>query len=178
MNKETPPDAEPSAGESAGSVESQSLKEKLGALEKETAEYLAGWQRAKADLLNYKKEERERLEKMVAYANESCVLNLLPVLDNLERAEQGIPEEQAKDPVTQGFMQIAKQLREFLKNQGAEEIHALGEQFNPALHEAVGETEGLPEQSGRVAQVVEKGYRIKERVLRAAKVKVGITGNQ
>ena len=172
MNKENSFDAEPSIGESAGSLESQSLKEKLGALEKETAEYLAGWQRAKADLLNYKKEERERLETMAAYANELCVLNLLPALDNLERAEQGIPEEQTKDPITQGFMQIAKQLREFLKNQGAEEIHALGEQFNPALHEAVGESEGPLEQSGRVAQVLEKGYTIKERVLRAAEVKI------
>jgi len=138
-------------------------------LEKERAEYLAGWQRAKADLLNYKKEEKERLQGFLQYANEAFLLKLLPIVDNLERAEKEV--EKDNNRVVQGFLQIGKQLRDFLKKQGVEEMRAQGEKFDPEFHEAVGEAEGA--KSGYIKEVVEKGYKVKDTLLRPAKVKVG-----
>ena len=88
----------------------------------------------------------------------------------MERAEGELKEEEKKSKVVQGFLQIGKQLREFLKSHGVKEIEAVGKDFNPALHEAIATTQG--EKSGKVAEVVEKGYTVKNTLLRPAKVKV------
>lgn len=135
-------------------------------------EYLAGWKRAQADLENYKREEDERIGKVKEYVTESMVMELLEVLDNLERAEKGITAKQKKDSVVQGFLQISKQLQDFLKNQGVEEMEALGEPFEPALHEAVGQIQSKKYKSGEVARVVEKGYKRGDSLLRVAKVQI------
>lgn len=129
-------------------------------------EYLAGWKRARADLLNYKKEEMERIGGLVEYAHAEFLLKLLPILDNLERAEKTI-----QDP---GFLQIAKQFRDFLKRQGVAELNpAAGkEKFNPEVHEAVGEAEETNLEPGTITEVVEKGYTLNKKLLKPAKVKL------
>lgn len=133
-------------------------------------EYLAGWQRERADFLNYKREEMERLKLFVGYAAEDILVKLLPVVDNLELAEKELTEEQKNNNFVKGVLQIAGQLREFLKSQGIEEIESLDKKFNPEFHEAVGEIEG--KEKGMVGEVVAKGYVLKGKVLRPAKVKV------
>ena len=144
---------------------------KLEELQKEKDEYLAGWQRAKADFLNYKKEETERVQGYLEYANEEFLYSLLPILDNLDRAEKQISEEEKDSKVVQGFLQIAKQIRDFLKSQGVEEMQGQGK-FNPEIHEAIGEIVQEGRDPGEIAEVAEKGYMRKGRILRAAKVKV------
>lgn len=138
--------------------------EEIEQLKKEKNEYLAGWKRAKADLLNYKKEEAERQQKWGWVIRAEFASKILPALDSLDRAEQSMKSDK-------GFVQIAKQLRKAFADQGIEEIKAQGGQFNPELHEAVQEVQdgGKP---GQVAQVVEKGYSIEGYILRPAKVKI------
>ena len=148
----------------------EKLQKKVEELEKEKEEFLAGWQRAKADLANYKKEEKERMRGLIEYLRQEFLFSFLAVVDNLERAEKELKEEEKSSKVVQGFLQIGKQLREFLKSHGVKEIEAKGKDFNPALHEAVATTQG--EKSGKVVEVMEKGYMIQNKLLRPAKVKV------
>jgi molecular chaperone GrpE len=154
------------------------LKEKIKDCEKQKAEYLAGWQRARADLLNYKKEETERVADILKYANEGLILKMLPILDNFDVALKNIPDE--------GFLQIRKQFQNFLKEQGVEEIESLGKKFDPNLHEVVEEIEINKEEQvtrnkeqgtrdneqGTILEEIQKGYTINGRLLRPAKVKV------
>jgi len=147
-------------------------EKELARLKKERDEYLDGWKRAKADFLNYKKEQRERIEILAAYANEELLQDVLSVLDNLERAEENIPEKKKNDQTIKGFIQISKQLREFLKNQGVEELKAEGKEFNPEFHEVLGEVEIKGKKSGEIAEVIEKGYMWRGRLLRAARVNI------
>ncbi|MDP4007042.1 MAG: nucleotide exchange factor GrpE [bacterium] len=147
----------------------EKLQKKIEELQKEKDEFLAGWQRAKADFLNYKKEDKERMRGFLEYVEQELLYQLLPTLDNLERAEREIQGE--KDSrLAQGFLRIAKQLKDFLSSHGVKEIEAQGKEFNPSLHEAVDMVEG--EKPGHVAEVVEKGYMFKNQLLRPAKVKV------
>lgn len=136
-------------------------------LSKELEECIAGWQRTKADFLNYKKEEGKRSEEKTLYIKEDMFLNLLPILDNLHRAEETVKK---KDEVIKGFMHIGEQIKRFFKEQGVLEIKTKGEKFNPELHEAVQEVKG---KKGYVVKEVEKGYTFKDKLLRPAKVKVG-----
>lgn len=136
-------------------------------LSKELEECIAGWQRTKADFLNYKREEDERSKEAVWYIKEDIFLKLLPILDNLRRAEEQVKK---KDEVIKGFMHIGEQIKRFFKEQGVQEIKTKGEKFNPELHEAVEEVKG---KTGYVVKEVEKGYTFKDKLLRPAKVKVG-----
>ncbi len=144
--------------------------------EKECArceEYLNGWKRAAADLANYKKDEARRFEDFAKLANAALILNLLPVLDSFYK--------------TSGEPQIREQLEAVLKKAGLEKIEVkVGDAFNPALHESVGEVDGSPStgstsspqaSSGQqfpqiVAEIVETGYNLHGKLLRPAKVKV------
>jgi len=152
--------------------EDPELKKKLQDCQKKNEEYLAGWQRARADFLNYKKEEMERIGELVKYANLETILNLLPVLDNFEKAEQELSEEQRKDNTLQGFLQIKIQLHDFLKSQGVEAIKALGEKFDPNLHEAVEQSETKDKEPDTIIEEVQRGYTINGQLLRPSKVKV------
>jgi len=127
-------------------------------------EYLNGWKRERADFLNYKKDEMERIGSLIKYANEEIILNLLPVLDNLCLAANHI-----KDP---GVEQIKKQLEDFLKKEGIEAVKTVGEQFDPNTMEVVEEIPADAEGSGVAKEEVQKGYTMHEKLIRPAKVKV------
>jgi len=145
-------------------------KKELEECQKQKDEYLAGWQRAKADLINYKKGEMERMGQIVRYASEELMCKILPILDNLERAEEGMPDEKREDEYFKGFLQIKIQIKDLLKNFGVEEIEALGKKFDPNFHEVVGEVEGG--ESGEIKEVLQKGYTLQDKVIRPAKVRV------
>ncbi len=148
------------------------LKKKIEELAGQKEEYLAGWQRARADLLNYKKEEMERIAGLVAYANEELILKILPILDNFEVAEKKLPEDLKKNENIKGVFQIKNQISDFLKNRGVEEIKSVGEKFDANLHETVEEVEIKGKEPGTVIEEIQKGYKINGRLLRPAKVKV------
>ncbi|HDM31885.1 MAG TPA: nucleotide exchange factor GrpE [bacterium] len=152
--------------------EIEELKKKLEESEKLKQEYLAGWQRARADLLNYKKEELKRVGNLVKVATENLILELLPILDNFDIAEKNLPKEKKEDPNIKGFLQIKKQILDFLKKQGVEEIKTVGEKLNLQFHEVVEEVDTDEVETGYIIEEVQKGYKINGRVLRPAKVKV------
>jgi molecular chaperone GrpE len=148
------------------------LRKKLKETEKLKQEYLVGWQRARADLLNYKKEEAERLKNLTKIATENLILEFLPILDNFDVAERNLPEDLKKDPHFQGFLQIKKQILDFLKKNGVEEIESLGKKFDPKYHEVIEEIDTDEFKTGIIVEEVQKGYKINGKILRAAKVKV------
>lgn len=155
--------------------EIEKLEKEIEKLKKEKEEYLAGWKRERANHLNYIKEEKERMKEFLELANEGLVLKLLPVLDSFKRAEDSISQDLKGNQIIQGFLQIKNQLKEILEKEGLEEIQTeIGEKFNPEIHEAVGtiEEKDLPEDV--IAQVLEKGYKFKGRVIRPVKVKISL----
>lgn len=139
----------------------KNIENQLEECEKKAAEYLAGWQRERADFLNHKKEEIERVGELLKYAGEEIVSKILPVLDNFEIAEKNLTEDLKNDANVKGVLQIKNQLQNFLKTCGVEEIKTEGEKFDPNFMEAVEKTEEE-----------QKGYIINGRLLRPAKVKI------
>lgn len=150
----------------------EELKKKLEECQKLKDEYLAGWQRARADLLNYKKEELERVGELIKYADVGIILKILPILDNFEVSEKKLPENLKNDENIKGLLLIKNQIQDFLKNQGVEEIKSVGEKFDPNFHEIVEEVEVKDKEPGIIAEEIQKGYKIHGRLLRPAKVKI------
>jgi len=150
----------------------ENLKKLLEDCQKQRDEYLAGWQRARADFLNYKREEIERFENIIDIANEEMILKILPLLDNMELAEKHLSDDLKGNDYVKGVLQIKTQFLDFLKNQGAEPIEAMGKKFDPVLHEVVEEVEAKDKEPGTVAEEIQKGYLINNKLLRPAKVKI------
>ena len=140
----------------------------LEELKSKSEEYLNGWKRERADFMNYKKDEMERISQLVKYANEEIILKLLPVIDNICLAEKHLPQ---NEEFSKGFSMIKKQLEEFLKEEGIEAIETLGKPFDPNTMETIGEIESEGE-SGTVAEEAQKGYTLHGKLIRPAKVKI------
>jgi molecular chaperone GrpE len=153
-----------------GQITPEELKKELEEVKAQRDEYLAGWQRARADFLNHKKEERERMQEFVKFAEEELLSELLPILDTLELALAQL--EGKEDAVSKGFSQIAMQIKSFLKDHQVEEVKAEGEKFNPEFHEAAEEVEKEGVGSGIIVEVLSKGYTLHGKLMRPAKVKV------
>lgn len=149
-------------------AKAEKLKKKLKSCEKERAEYLAGWQRAKADLINYKKEQEQKNSELFKFASETTIMEILPVLDSFEQALKHTQGAGGKD---EGIQQLYNQLKSILKNQGLEEIESMGKKFDPSLHESVGEAKG--KKQGVIVEEIQKGYKLNGKLIRASKVKIG-----
>jgi len=150
----------------------EELKKKLEECQKLKDEYLAGWQRERADFLNYKKGELERIGEIIKYGDLGLILKILPIADNFELAEKRLPENLKNDESIKGILQIKNQILDFLKNQGVEEIKSVGEKFDPNFHEVIEEVEVKDKESGIIIEEIQKGYKINGRLLRPAKVKI------
>ncbi len=150
--------------------EEKTNEEIIEECEKKKEEYFSGWQREKADFINYKKKELERLEEILFTAREGLFLEIIPVLDNFNLAEKSIEGE--KDNNVKGLLLIKKQLEDALKAMGLEEITSVGQKFDPAIHEAVGEIEQENTEPGIIVEEIEKGYELNGKVIRPAKIKV------
>lgn len=154
----------------AGSDAPTSLREQLER-EKERADTnYANWQRTMADFVNFKRRAEQEREENARYANMALILNVLPAVDDLERALQHVDPELAETPWIDGIRQIQRKLKGALTAAGVTEISAEGEMFDPNLHEAIGQTEG---EEGRVVSEAQRGYRLGTRVIRPAMVVVG-----
>ena len=158
----------------AGAADPPSDPEALReALEEQTGKaegYLANWQRAEADLANYKKRAEQERQDVSVFANAILVSGLLPVLDDMERAFDTIDAQLAGLTWVDGMKLIYRKLQSILESQGLSEINTVGQPFDPKVQEAVMEIEG---EEGKVVGEVQKGYRFRDRVIRPAMVKVG-----
>lgn len=167
--------AEDSGGKGAEARELErqleETRQKLKEAETRAQENLDRWQRAQADLANFRRRsqfEREDLEK---FAVGSLVSALLPVLDSFDRAWQSLPGQFRRLTWLSGVAMIHSQLRGTLERIGLTEIEAEGKPFDPALHEAVDREEG--DGPPHVVAVLQAGYKLHERVIRPTLVKVG-----
>ncbi len=154
-------------------VEAEDIETLKKALAEEKAEAeadLAGWQRAQADFINYKRLSEQEKEETSKFANAALMLSLLPILDDLERAFAAIPSNPDEFRWVEGFKLIERKLRTTMEAQGLSQIKALGEPFDPNLHEAVRQDKG---KEGIVIGEVQKGYKLRDRVIRPSKVVVG-----
>lgn len=140
--------------------------------EKLKNEYLACWQRERADFINYKKNELIRMGELMSYSNIDLILKILPILDNFELVENKLPEQLKNDKNIKGLLQIKVQIKDFLKNQKIEEIKSIGKKFDPNFHEVIGEVQIRGKEQGIIVEEIQKGYKFNERIIRIAKVRV------
>lgn len=147
----------------------EELQKKLEACEKEREEYLNGWKRAKADFINYQKDEAKRAEAIVAFSNESLIWELLAVLDSFNLSLAVLDKE--NENVKKGVEIIYFQLEALLKKHGLEQIQSIDMKFDPSQHEAMEEVESDKE-SGTVIEELTKGWKLHGKVIRPARVKV------
>ena len=148
------------------------LKSQLESANAKAAEYLDGWQRARADFVNYKKRiEREQAELSQNMAA-SVLTRILPALDDFDLAMKKAPADGDGAKWAEGIALVQRKLNAILENEGIKPIEAEGQPFDPNVHEAVvhEETEAHPE--GHVIEVLRRGYKLGDRVLRPALVKV------
>ena len=145
------------------------LEERLAEVEREREEYLNDLKRVAADFENYRKRVARDQEGLVARAHERLVKELLPVLDDLERTlEAAAQHEEAK--LEEGVRLVHRELVEALAREGLVEVETDG-QFDPHVHEAL-VSQPSEEEDGSVIEVLQKGYRLGDRVLRPARVVV------
>jgi molecular chaperone GrpE len=172
-------DIEPTDEEGTASSANQKMKdlrEKLKKCEAEKQEYLTGWQRTKADMINARKRDEEDKKSFIKFANERLIDELVPVLESFDLA-MGNKEawEKADKNWRTGVEYIYSQLKKALTDNGLEEIApAVGDKFNHDLHEAVSHEESKGGQPAHtIVALIQKGYKLNGKILRPSKVKVG-----
>ncbi len=171
-------DDNPRGGTSSPEDKIRKLKERIAAVEKEKQEYLDGWQRAKADFVNYKKRESESKDEFTKFAREGIIGDLLPILESFDMA---FANKEAWQKVDQswriGVEYIHSQLTGVLKDHGLTEIDPKDAMFDPKEHTAIGTVPtDDPSKDHRIAEVVQKGYALSGRSLRSPKVRIYQSG--
>jgi molecular chaperone GrpE len=153
------------------SVESEA-EDEFTQLKVEAAEYLDGWQRARAEFANYKKRvERESEEVRERIASE-IILRYLNIMDDLERAIDNAPDEQDMLEWVSGIELIYQKFGALLEAEGVEPIETEGERFDPNLHEAISYEESEEYEGGSIIAVTQSGYKLGDRIIRPAMVRV------
>lgn len=138
-------------------------------------EYIDGWKRAQADFVNFKKDEVKRLQEFLKFANEGLVIEIIDVLDNLDKAISHMPEMVLKNVPqwAEGVKETQKIFLELLKKYDVEKIKTDGEKFNPVYHEAVAdESNGDKENEHIISEELRAGYTLNGKVIRPVRVKV------
>jgi len=148
----------------------ETLKQAIAEEKVKAETNLAGWQRAQADFTNFKRRIEQEKEEIGKFANSILVVSLLPVLDDLERALGSVSDDIAELSWVDGIRLIERKLRGILEAQGLFPIEAVGEVFDPYLHEAARQDEG---KEGIVIEELHKGYKFNDRVIRPSRVVVG-----
>ncbi len=162
-------DAVEAAEQEDAEAEGESLEERLAAAEAKAEEHLNDLKRVAADFDNFRKRSARERSETVTFANERLVKELLPVLDDLERALQAAEDhEEAK--LEEGVRLVQRQLAEVLRKAGLAEVETNG-RFDPHVHEAL-LSQPSEADEGSVIEVVQKGYRLGDHVLRPARVVV------
>lgn len=153
-------------------AELDQLRSALEAAQQEAAENKAAWQRSAADFSNYKRRTEQEREAIVGLANEVLLAKLLAIVDDFDRAIANMPPELRDVSWVGGISAIDRKLDQLLESEGLTPIEALGKQFDPHEHEAIAQEDrpGVPE--GTVIAELQKGYRLRDRVLRPAMVAV------
>jgi len=152
--------------------ELDTLREELEEAKAQADEYLEGWQRARAELSNYRKRQETERVRLREMANATLLRNLLPVIDDLDRALTTMPTALNLLSWSEGIFLIQRKLEAILNLENVEPIETTGQMFDPRYHEAVTHEESPDHEEGEIIGEVQKGYMLGERVLRPALVRV------
>ncbi|MFC1721763.1 nucleotide exchange factor GrpE [Patescibacteria group bacterium] len=157
------------------SKKTQSAKQDLAYFKDLAKKNLAGWQRAQADYQNLVKRTAAEGQKCQEFANEELISELLPIVDNFQHATDHLPPDLKDNDWVQGILFIQTQLEKILANQNVVPIEAVGKKFNPDIHEATAR-EKVKDRNEKdtVLAETQKGYKMNGKVIRAARVKVGV----
>lgn len=164
------PNDEPPQAQVEQTEDIEALEQALFEEKEKSERYLANWQRAQADFINYKKRAEQEKKETVEFANSELIRNLLTVVDDLERAFVSLPPRLSKSSWIEGIKLVYNKLKGILEAHELSEIKAKGKPFDPRWHEAVMHQEG---EEDMVIEEIQKGYKLKNRVLRPSKVIVG-----
>ncbi len=159
-----------------GSDKIKKLREKLTACQKERDEYLAGWQRAKADYVNARKEDERNRSEFIKLSNKEILLDMIAVADSFDQAQAN---KEAWEKVDRnwriGVEYIGSQLLSTFEKHGLKQINPLGEKFNPNEHTSVGTVPAKDaSEDGNITVVVQKGYLLHDSLIRSPKVEVAV----
>lgn len=150
----------------------ESLKAQLEEKTKKCDEYMGMLQRNAAEFENYKKRTMKEKENLCIDMVGDVVADFLPVVDNLERAISASSKDEDKKSLQEGIELVMRQLKEVMKGLGVEELKSVGEKFDPLLHNAVMHIEDESIEDNMVVEEFQKGYILKEKVIRHSMVKV------
>ena len=140
----------------------------------EAETYLDNWKRTQADFLNYKRRCEQEKEDTIKFGNTTLLLALLPVLDDLQRALDSVPDDIDDIQWVEGIRLIERKFNSCLESQGVKVIKTEGEAFDPNIHEAALHVDG---EDGMIVNELQKGYKLRDRIIRPAMVAVG-NGNK
>jgi len=150
--------------------ELEELREQIEGLQKEKDELFAKLQRVSADYANFQKRAPKQIADSVAYEKERIIKTLLPALDNFEHTLQNADSAEDVDVLVKGIQIIYDQMLDIFKSHGVEQIKALGETFDPAVHEAMTQRAEPKQDENIVLEEFQKGYKLNGRVIRPSKV--------
>jgi len=152
--------------------ELEALRQELEEAKAQAAEYLDGWQRARAEFANYKKRNEQERQELFKLANTTLITKLLPIFDDFKRAFQTLPSNLLSLTWIDGVALIYRRLQAILEAEGLTLIETEGQSFDPLLHEAVTYEESAEHEEGQIIDEVQRGYKLGDRVLRPALVRV------
>ena len=159
----------PSRVELADRIET--LERELAETKAKSEEHLYNWQRSAADFSNYKRRTDEERSQLGQFSNAILIGKLLAVLDDFDRALESVPPA-AHDAWLEGVKLVERKLRGVLESEGVSPIEAVGQAFDPNLHEAVAHEETSAHPDNEVIGEVQRGYRLHDRVIRPSLVRV------
>jgi molecular chaperone GrpE len=166
----SPVEAEETAAKDQASE--QPADDRLSELQLQAEENHNRFLRVQADFDNFRRRTQKEKEELALYASFKLVGQLLPVLDNFERAMQSGGESFETNSFTKGIDMIYRQFSQVLESEGVRKMEAVGEPFDPELHQAIMQVESEEHETGIVVEVVQNGYWLKDKVIRPAMVKV------
>ncbi len=175
MPPQTPEGLE--ANQATEQVDIEALGKELAEAQAQCAEYLDKYRRSAAAFDNYRKRQQRDQERQIQQLTASVVRDLLPVVDDLDRAVEHVPEDGRDQPWVQGVVLIQQKLKKLLQSYGITEIEAEGLPFDPNVHESLVTEPSIEHPEGTVLEVYETGYRLGDLVVRPAKVKVSSGAN-
>ncbi len=156
----------------SGKLSKSDLLKRVKEVEEEAKQHYDLYLRSQAEIENIKKRSKKEKEEWIKYSNETILKEILPVIDNLEKAVSHCQIENSFDALQEGVELTLKGLKNTLVKSGLEEIIAEGEPFDPSFHQAVSEMEDKNVKAGVILQEIQKGYTLNQRLIRPAMVVV------
>jgi len=156
----------------AGDILLAELRQSLKEAQEEAVKNLDGWQRAQAEFINYRKRVERDQARIYEDATVRVIKNILPLMDDLKRALQNAPSEGEAGEWATGIELVYRKMQTILEGEGVTHMDVEGQMFDPNLHEAISQSESPDHESGQIIEVIQQGYMIGDRVLRAALVRV------